>query len=482
MKNTLLSILCLVFLITSLNSQNLVTLEYLKDVTAQEVIDANGIPAEYDMEFYRVEYTTKDLNEVQDTASGLLIVPKDQDFAYPMLTYQHGTLPDRNTGMSNLTANDVDLATIYGSFGFIVVAPDYLGVLSSRGFHPYVHADSESSAALDMMRAVKNEALGELGIFFNERTFITGYSQGGHAAMALHRDIQTDHADEFDVVAGFPMSGPYSISEKMIDFTLGDQEYFFVAYLPNVALSYKAAYPQLLADVELEDIFKPEYIADINRFKNEEIDLIELNNRLIDLLVENEGMSVPARMIHDSTLTNIKTNPSHPLSMALADNDVYDWVPESFMVMYYCTGDDQVTFENAILAESEMLSKGALFTSAVDQGDEDHGGCVIPAVSTALEFIFIMRGISSNTELLDNTQFSISPNPAHSYIQLSLDNELDMDNAQLRFIDISGKIVKTEKLQSHSTKVDLTGLNSGLHLVEIETKNGIGIKRIIVNK
>lgn len=32
------------------------------------------------------------------------------------------------------------------------------------------------------------------GITLNEKLFITGYSQGGHASMALHRDLEKSGA------------------------------------------------------------------------------------------------------------------------------------------------------------------------------------------------------------------------------------------------------------------------------------------------
>jgi len=231
--------LALFIALQPLSAQNPISIEFLQEDTAANIEDTYGIPAEYDIEFYKLTYTTPDVHGVLDTASGLFIIPKDRSQQYPMMVYQHGTVADRNTAMSNLVAADVTIATIFASFGFITVAPDYLGMAEARGFHPYVHADTEASAALDMMRALTRIDPNELEFHFNERTFISGYSQGGHAAMALHREIETNHSDEFTVIAATPMSGPYSISEKMIEFTLGDTEYFFVAYLPNVALSYK---------------------------------------------------------------------------------------------------------------------------------------------------------------------------------------------------------------------------------------------------
>jgi len=88
-----------------------------------------------------------------------------------MITYMHGTVADRNTGMSNLAAPDVGLAEIYASLGFVTVAPDYLGMNESRGFHPYMHAQSEASAGRDMMYAVRSSINTVFDSHLNGRTF-----------------------------------------------------------------------------------------------------------------------------------------------------------------------------------------------------------------------------------------------------------------------------------------------------------------------
>jgi len=419
---------------------------------------------------------------VQDTASGLMIIPKDRTMQYPMLTYMHGTVADRNTGMSNLAAADVGLAEIYGSFGFIIVAPDYLGMNESRGFHPYVHAKSEASAGRDMMRAVRSNLQSEFNILFNDRTFITGYSQGGHATMALHRELEENNPGEFDIILSIPMSGPYSIYEKMTEFSLSDEEYFFVAYLPNVALSYKTAYPELLEDIELEDIFKDDYLDDIRSYEDGTIDLFDLNTRLINKLIINHGESVPKFMIKDEILDAIFNQPDHPLSVALADNDVYDWTPQAWTRMYYCEGDDQVTYENTLLAEEVMNNNGAPMIEKRNIGSTlSHTQCVTPAVQDALEFLFFFRGITSNTtELINPHNIAVSPNPAIDRVQITLDEALDLKDAQLAVLDYNGQTVVSQKVNRRTTEINVDHLQTGLYILEISSPTYRGIQRIII--
>ena len=98
--------------------------------------------------------------------------------------------------------------------------------------------------------------------------------------MALHKEIEENYSDEFTVTASAPMSGPYSMSEEMIDFTLGEEEYASVSYLAWIVLAYQVAYADLLNDYSLEDIFKPEFIDDIIDFRDENIFRAELNSRM----------------------------------------------------------------------------------------------------------------------------------------------------------------------------------------------------------
>lgn len=68
----------------------------------------------------------------------------------PMVVYEHGTTSGPTDVPSQLRGG-FEVAMGYAAFGFITLAPDYLGLGDSRGFHPYVHAATEASASLDMI-------------------------------------------------------------------------------------------------------------------------------------------------------------------------------------------------------------------------------------------------------------------------------------------------------------------------------------------
>ena len=93
--------------------------------------------------------------------------------------------------------------------GFIYVAPDYLGLGDSTvPRHRYFHAATEASSAADLLGASR-EVLTSLRVHRSGELFTFGFSQGGHAAMALHRVL--DHR-RVDVTATATVAGPSTSS------------------------------------------------------------------------------------------------------------------------------------------------------------------------------------------------------------------------------------------------------------------------------
>ncbi len=471
-----LTIISTLFILNAACSQKLVSFEKIGVFPKAQIQSIYFVAAEYDIDLYRVSYRSVDINQDSTTLSGLVMVPVDEDAVFPMHCNQHGTVADRND-VPSLLEGGYELGMIIASFGYVTIAPDFLGLGISEGPHPYIHAASEAWVAVDMLDAVKGS--GDLmGFNVNDQLFISGYSQGGHAGMALHRELQQNHSDRYSVTAASHMSGPYSISERMIDFTLGDTEYFFVGYLVNVSISMKIAYPELLGGYELSEIFRPEYLGDIAEFENENIDLFELNERMIDTLVSRHGMSIPKLTMQDSISDAIINNPDHPFSIALADNDVYDWAPESPTRLFYCKGDDQVTWRNSELAIEVMTANGATEVEAANLGDDrDHGGCVQPALSQTIAFFNSLKQITSDTDDLEdyNMAYLLSPNPTNGILNIASGYAI----SSLELINTLGQSVfKADNIKD----MDISHLGSGVYLAVMSSSDDQKIIQKLVKK
>lgn len=461
-----LGVITLLFSAT-LAAQELISFEYKGERSLLQMQADYGFLMQNGIEMYKILYTTPDVNGDLDTASGLLVLPvRDEVVQYPLLAYMHGTVDSKADVPSNL-AGGWELAAVWGGIGFVSAAPDFLGLGESRGFHPYVHAATEASAGVDMLFAAR-AFCGQEGPPLNDQLFVTGYSQGGHAAAALHRELEANHTADFTVTASAPMSGPYSISGAMRELMLSEEPYFFPGYLAYTALSYNEAYG--LFD-EVEEYFKPPYAEPVANFYAGEITLGELQDELIALLVANEGASVARYMLQDSLLAAVEAGDnSHPIMQALEDNDVYDWVPQAPTRLFYCTADDQVAFTNSTLADSVMNANGASDVMAVDVGPMlDHGACVQPAtIAGATFFLGYRELITSAGEVPLASDIRVFPNPAAGQWQV----EGLPGDADLHVLNLDGKTLESVGYTGGTLRLDATGYAPGYYLLRVESAAG----------
>lgn len=178
-----------------------------------------------DVTVQRIRYQTKDPSGADATASTAVMVPTGAGAncsgTRPVVLYAHGTTTLRSFNMANVASNgEAALAmAMFAAQGFIVVAPNYLGYdTSSLSWHPYLNAEASAVDLTDALRAASGYLNNSSGTVPGRapQVFVTGYSQGGHVAMAAHKVLERDYAAEFTVIGSGPMSGPYNLV------TLGD--------------------------------------------------------------------------------------------------------------------------------------------------------------------------------------------------------------------------------------------------------------------
>ncbi len=443
-----------------INGQVLYNYQLKGTLSRSEMVERYGSFIQYGVRMYKLQYITTGVDGMVDTASGLLIIPDLEDGIFPMLCYQHGTVSSRDDVPSNLRGG-YQIGEVFGGMGFYSVAPDFLGLGDSRGFHPYVHAATEASAGIDMLLAAREFAV-ERDIQLNDQLFITGYSQGGHAAAALHREIQQNYGSQFTVTASAPMSGPYSISGEMKQVILQDSAYLYPSYLPHTILSYQTMYG--LFD-DLGQVFREPYKSLVDSFYQERMDLGQLNDTLITLLTDEFGGSFPKKMLQDSIIENVENIEDHPFNRALADNDVYDWAPQAPTRLLYCRADDQVSYRNSIVADSVMNLNGAPDLRAVDvNSSADHVQCVEPAVTLGIFFFQAYQEIGlTSVDPQVVARIRLYPNPARDH--LVLENLPGEAVAEVR--NLQGSLLQRSLLREGSNTLQLGAMSPGMYLLHI---------------
>lgn len=187
--------------------------------SGQQILDLIVDP-ECGVDVHQIRYNTLDPASQPTTASGALMIPTGTNAACqgarPIVVYAHGTSAVKSYNIADLTnpdnAEGLLIAAAFAAQGYIVVAPNYAGYDSSPlPYHPYLHAEQQSKDTADALSAARSALPTSFAPTVTDggRLFITGYSQGGHVAMATHRRLQ---AEGVTVTASAPMSGPYALS------------------------------------------------------------------------------------------------------------------------------------------------------------------------------------------------------------------------------------------------------------------------------
>ncbi|MBL7796996.1 MAG: T9SS type A sorting domain-containing protein [Saprospiraceae bacterium] len=465
---------------TLLHSQTLVSSTLLGSRTRAQLVSQFGVPLiQYGVKYYRITYTTNNLQGQLDTVSGLVCVPDDPTRIYPRVVYHHGTAGSKLgvPSFNVVSGGEGVIGNLFAGMGYVAILPDLLGLGVSDGFHPYVHAASESWVAADMLRVLPAFAA-QYGVHLNEQLFSTGYSQGGHSSMAFHRDVENTWQNEFEMTAAAHLSGPYSIAEVMRELILSDSVYFYPGYLPNTILSYQTVYGNLFG--QLDEVFKQPYAAKIAEFYAGTISLSSLNDDLIDLLEANEGASRPLRMLQSDILQEIIADPGHPFNVALKDNNVYAWAPEKPTRIFYCMADDQVPFRNSLVARDTMTARGAVNLAASDVNSAaDHGGCVTPALTSTLLFFlgFQQVGFFTGTgELAAAEPLELWPNPATETVTI----RFLPAGGQAQIFDLNGRLRFDGKVTDGNRTLDISSLENGLYVVRYLSEGKVWQGKLMV--
>lgn len=299
-------------------------------------------PVTYDVAIYDVLYHTAWSDGSPVVASGYLMVPVGVKGDVPLLAYDHGTRLEKARTWA--FKGEEAVCAFYAADGYLVAFPDYVGLRRGERNHLYHHAATEAMATVDLLRTAR-EFMPQIGITWSKQLFITGYSQGGHAAMATHKYIQERLHGEFTVTASAPMSGPYDLAG--VQGRVLDQPYSQPGYLPYLLVSYQAAY-HLLPDSG--DYFRPPYDTLIPQLFTGKLSFKEVNPYL---------PAIPGDMMRPDLLHAYATDSANPLRRLMQENSLTEWAPESPMLLCYCRNDEQVNYENSIVAHQRMTAMGS---------------------------------------------------------------------------------------------------------------------------
>jgi len=322
------------------------------------------VSVQHGVKLYRLQYWTTGPGGEAVVASGLVALPKKTP-TRGVVSYQHGTNPDRHATPSRPTLGEGLLGSaIFAGGGYLFVAPDYIGLGVSQEVHPYLHAQSTANAVADLLKA-SHTFTAHLGLKWPEPLYLVGFSQGGHATMVAQRALEAHNDPRFQVTAAASIAGPLDLAGTSFPTALTGESGAHALYLAYLIRAYSAIYGHPIDSVVAEpyaallpELFDGEHGPDA----------------IIEALPTN-----PRDLFRQDFLDDYEHGHPTWLLDALAENEAFRWTPKAPVRLYYGEGDTDVSPKEAQAAGIEFSQRGADVT-VLSVGPYEHDESVLHAI------------------------------------------------------------------------------------------------------
>jgi len=300
----------------------------------------------YDVDVYEITYRGYWTDGSPLKARGLCFIPAGMNEEMAETIYGHGTRIEQACSVS-LKNGQMVTAAIMASDGYFSLYPYYYGMGGGDSVHLYIHSQTESGAMAYMILAGR-ELQQKLGLKNNGQVFLSGYSQGGHVAMATHQFLEAHPELGIRVAASSPMSGPYDLTgvQSEVMFKPYDRPH----YLPYLLVSYQLAYQLIPGDIT--EVFQPQYQCEIE-------DFFKLPRKKGHSILDKKLPPIPRDMIEPHFLDAYQNDSAFPFRRHLEQNSNWKWVPRAPMQLCACYGDNEVSYKNSLKAAEYMQSQSA---------------------------------------------------------------------------------------------------------------------------
>ncbi|MFE4962653.1 lipase [Streptomyces sp. NPDC056660] len=351
----------------------LVSVEHLRTLTAREVAaelagDEGGAwdtgAVRYGLDTFRIVYRTVDPDGRPTLASGLLALPRSGERRLRTVSFTHGT----ELFKGDVASVSADVwgqapALTYASAGFASVLPDYLGLGLGPGPHPWMDVPSETTAALDMLRASRT-AVTARGRELRREVLVTGFSQGASAALGLARSLQEGADGWFRLRAVAPVSGAYAFRDVELPALLAGRTD------PKASVIYSAL--TLVAFNRLHPVYDTPaqvFRAPYDRTIEGLLDGTHTGQEVVAGTPDSLGGLLTRRG------REMLAHPTGGLAAALriTDGVCTDWTPKAPVRFYYADGDEQAVNANTGHCHAALRAHG-VDAPAVGLGTPGYGG------------------------------------------------------------------------------------------------------------
>ena len=283
----------------------------------------------------------------------------------PTVVWLHGTRAYRGDTASMSDNMDRAAAVQFAAAGHPTVAPDYLGLGEGPGTHPYMVARPSASASVDALHAARTLTT------LDRRVLVTGFSQGGQAAMLVGRALRADR--DYRLAAVAAIDGPHDIRGAELPAALdgrldGVSATFYLGY---AMVSWNRRY-HLWNDPS--EAFRAPYAAMMDR-------LFDNDTQEADIVAALPH--TPDELFTRSFLAQLRPRPAAwRRSWPARTRPAAAGARTSRSASTRATGDRDVAIANTLNCRDQLAAHGARAT-VVDLGDHDHftaGRLAVPKV------------------------------------------------------------------------------------------------------
>jgi pimeloyl-ACP methyl ester carboxylesterase len=287
------------------------------------------------------------------TVTGMVSVPRKRG-PLPTVAYVHGTSTSFYDAPSNPNTfgafnprgesfEGPPSTAIFAGNGFIYVAPDYLGLGDSTvPRHRYFHAATEASSAIDLLAAAQR-VLADLKARQNGELFVFGFSQGGHSALALQRELERMRVK----VDGTAVVGGVFDVERFFLLSLESETPFVPLYASYLLLAFDDIYDVYESTA---DVFRQPHAAVVE-------DLFDMRHFFDDIAAE---LPPPVRdLLTPSYLAELTTNRDTPMRVRLRENAVDRLRLKAPVRVYHSPVDEEVDYGFTLVSVERLRRRGA---------------------------------------------------------------------------------------------------------------------------
>ncbi|MCG6122048.1 MAG: S9 family peptidase [Microvirga sp.] len=329
-------------------------------------VEVEYTPAQHAVNLYRVTYPSviPEMGDKPTIASGLIAIPDTEGTSFPMVSYQHGTVYEKQQVPSfpdQSPETQLMIAQFAGQ-GYVLIGADYFGMGISPELEGYMVKGSHQQATLDMIRAA--QAVLDHKEITTPDLYISGWSQGGFVTMALLEKLETVGLDvKAAATASAPMDA-FVAFNGFLNFPRPiDADWITTIFILS-AFSFENYYgvPGLA-----RSLIKPE-VYDIahKAYLKEPVNIADIPT------------DVRALISDDYVDTNFYA--SSAFGRLTQDAQTYRWVIKTPTRNYYGETDEAIRIELGRLAMTYQQSIGNDTVEAVSTGPTSHRGTYATAV------------------------------------------------------------------------------------------------------